>query len=58
MKNANVPYDMATPRYHRLEARIAATNESAVANMAAPKTILYSCCGPARLSTASLHCVD
>ncbi len=29
MKNAIVPDDMATPRYHQLEARIAATNESA-----------------------------
>jgi hypothetical protein len=30
MKNASVPEDRATPRYHHLEARIAATKENAV----------------------------
>lgn len=51
MKNASVPDDKATAIYHHFEALTAATNANTVDNRAAPKTILYSCCGPARLST-------
>src|SRR5208282_163282 len=51
VKYASVPDDKATPTYHHFEAPTAATNANTVANRAAPKTILYSCCGPARLST-------
>ena len=51
VKNASVPDDKTTPIYHNFEALTAATNANAVANRAAPKTIVYSCCGPAILST-------
>jgi len=51
VKNASVPDDKTTPIYHNFEAPTAATNANTVDKRAAPKTILYSCCGPARLST-------
>ena len=50
-KNASVPDEKAIPIYHHLEPRIAAMNENTVDNRAAPRTILYSCCDPARLFT-------
>jgi hypothetical protein len=50
VKNASVADDKATPIYHHFEAPIAATNAKTVASRAVPKTILNSCCGPARLS--------
>ena len=48
MKNANVPDDKATPKYHHLEPRIAAMKDNTIDNRAAPRTILYSCCGPCK----------
>jgi hypothetical protein len=51
VKNASVPDDKAAPIYHHFEAPIAATNANTVARRTVPKTILYSWCGPARLST-------
>jgi hypothetical protein len=51
VKNASVADDKASPTYHHLEPRIAAIKENTVDNRVAPKTILYSCCDPARLST-------